>query len=413
MVEMPLKQRALFLIALLFLPLAIHCKVLLGVDRFFQENQWEKLKGKRIGLITNHTGVASDLSPTWQLFYHHPEIKLVALFSPEHGFSGLQRAGEKVDTTSLQKIPVHSLYGKTRRPTKEMLQGVDVLVYDMQDIGCRSYTYISTLFMAMEEAAQDPKIPLIVLDRPNPLGGMIVEGPMLKPECRSFIGYINVPYRYGMTVGELATYFNEEYHIQCPLEVVRMTGWRREMHFGNTELTWIPTSPNIPEADTPFYYAATGILGELDIVSIGIGTPLPFKIIGAPWIQAEELCKQLELLHLPGVSFVPFHFRPLMGPYKGEDCHGALLRFTHPQMNKVVRVQYFLINTLKKLYPKEFQQRIQSISPEKRTFFCKVNGNTEMWDIIAHTTEFAWKLIEFQKNERATFLQKRSRYLFY
>ena len=216
-----------------------------------------------------------------------------------------------------------------------MLKDVDILIYDIQDIGSRSYTYITTLFYVMEEAAK-AQIPLIVLDRPNPINGLLVEGPMLNERWRSFIGYVNVPYCHGMTVGELALFFNAEYQIGCKLEVIQMQGWKRWMHFEDTGLAWVPTSPHIPEADTPLFYASTGIIGELGIVSIGIGYSLPFKVVGAPWIRAQEFATAMNAQRLPGVHFMPYHFKPFYGLYKEKQCQGVLIRITDPHVFKFI-----------------------------------------------------------------------------
>lgn len=237
---------------LLLLCVASTCwaKVELGVDVFFKDGIYKELKGKRVGLVTNHTGVNSQLQSTIDLFQNNaPGVKLVALFAPEHGINGQAYAWERVeDKKSAPGIPIYSLHGDTRRPTAKMLDGIDVLVYDIQDIGCRSYTYTTTLFYVMEEAAKR-NIPVIVLDRPNPINGVIVDCPMLEEKWRSFIGYINVPYCHGMTIGELARFFNEKYEIGCKLKVVLMKGWKRSMSYKDTGLQWVPTSPHIPEAD--------------------------------------------------------------------------------------------------------------------------------------------------------------------
>ena len=202
-------------------------------------------------------------------------VFLKALFSPEHGLTGLAYSWEKVKDHKEDGIPVYSLHGETRRPTAAMLKDLDVLIYDIQDIGVRPYTYISTLFYSMEEAAKR-HMQFVVLDRPNPINGHMIDGPMLEEQWRSYIGYINIPYCHGMTIGELAEYFNAEYKIGCNLKVVAMEGWSRDMTFKDTGLHWVPTSPHIPEAETPLFFATTGLIGELNIVNIGIGYTLPF-----------------------------------------------------------------------------------------------------------------------------------------
>ncbi len=389
-------------------------KVLLGVDVFFKEKKLAEWKGKRFGLITNQTGVDKQMRSTVDLFLDNAfDVKLIALFSPEHGACGQSYAAEEVnDHKGPKDIPIYSLHGKTRRPTAQMLKDIDVLVYDIQDIGSRTYTYATTLFYMMEEAAK-LNIALIVLDRPNPINGKLIEGPMIKEKWRSFIGYVNVPYCHGMTIGELARYFNEEYHIGCKLEVIAMKGWQRWMNFTDTGLSWIPTSPNIPEADTPLFYATTGIIGELGIVSIGIGYTLPFKILGAPWIKAGELAGKMNEQHLPGVHFLPYYFRPFYGLYKGKDCQGVLIKITDPHAYRPIAVQYMLLGILNLLYPKQMQASLSALEPGRKELFCKANGNEEMFTLLSKEKYIAWKLISFQKEEREQFRQTRQKYLLY
>jgi len=396
---------------LLILTIGAEAKVELGVDLFFAE-KLGSLKGAKVGLVTNHTGLNGELRSTIDLFLAQKgHSTLVAIFSPEHGLSGSVHAGEKVGSEA-EEIPIYSLYGENRRPTEKMLQGIDLIVYDIQEIGIRPYTYATTLFYVMEEAAKK-KIRVVVLDRPNPLGGLLVDGPMLNGKLRSFLGYINVPYCHGMTIGELARFFNGEYQIGCDLEVVAMRGWKRSMLYRDTGLEWIPTSPNIPEPDTPFYCAATGMLGELELVNIGIGYTLPFKIIGAPWISGKEFAAQLNGQNLPGVLFAAFSFRPFYGPYKGQDCQGVKILITDHAKYRPLSVQYLLIGMLKSLYPKEFSKRLNEVNPERIKLFTKVSGNEEIYAMLLNEKYVAWKLIEFQKEERNVFLQKREKYLLY
>ena len=234
-------------------------KVQLGVDVFFQEERFKALKGKKVALLINHTSVDGQQRPTLELLQEvEGDFKIRALFCPEHGMTGVAHNAEHVAHQKEGHLTCYSLHGTHRRPTTEMLKGIDVVVCDIQEIGCRSYTYATTLYYMMEEAAKR-NIEVVVLDRPNPLGGMIVDGPMLKDTNRSFLGYINVPYCHGMTIGELARFFNEEYKVKCRLKVVPLKGWKREMTYQETGLAWTPTSPQIPEADTPFFYPATGL----------------------------------------------------------------------------------------------------------------------------------------------------------
>jgi len=383
----------------------------LGVDCLFEASNIVKLQGKKLGLVTNQTGVSSNLSSTIELFLNH-DIQLIALFAPEHGLYGLEQAGVKIEPQNINGLPVYSLYGITRRATSSMLQGIDLLVFDIQDIGCRSYTYLTTLCYILEEAAKH-KISVMVLDRPNPMGGLIVDGPMLEDKWRSFIGYINVPYCHGMTIGELACYFNQEYHIGCDLEVIRMKGWQRSMSFKDTKLCWIPTSPNIPEAETHLFYASTGILGELGIANIGIGSTLPFKVVGAPWINAKQFAKKLNAQKLPGVIFHPCYYRPLTGLYQAEDCQGVLLFILDHKIYKPLSVQYMIIGLLKSLYQEQFANRLKKLGSERKKNFCKVNGNEYMLEVLNSEGYVAWKLISYQFEDRQKFLTKRGTYLLY
>lgn len=402
------------LILFIFCSFCIEAKVRLGVDVFFEEEDWAAYKGKSVALLTNHTGVTKDLHPTLDMVLKqagHWEIK--AIFSPEHGLDGSEQAGKEVSDFRLpHSIPVYSLYGKNRRPTDQMLKGIDVIFCDIQDIGSRSYTYMSTLYYVMEEAARRG-ITIVIFDRPNPMGGNIVDGPVLSDGFRSFVGYVDVPYCHGMTMGELAKYFNTERQINCRLKVIPMRGWERRMSFRDTGLQWVPTSPNIPEQDTPFFYATTGILGELSIVNIGIGYTQPFKLVGAPWIDGKKLAAQLNAQKFPGVKFFPIVYRPLFGLYKNEECKGVKIFITDETTFKPVAVQYMLIGMLKSLYPQEFAKRIGQVSTERKKFFNLINGTDEIWNLMTLERYPAWKMVEHDKKEREKFISKRKSYLLY
>jgi len=293
-----------------------------------------------------------------------------------------------------------------------MLRGIEIVIFDIQDIGIRPYTYISSLFYMMEEAAKYG-IEIIVLDRPNPMGGIIVDGPMLDKNWRSFIGYVNVPYCHGMTVGELAQFFNAEYAIHAKLRVIPLQGWKRDMDFFHTGLIWIPTSPYVPEADTPFYMATTGLLGELELVNIGIGYTLPFKCVGAPWIDADTFAAKLNEQRCAGVHFLPFHYRPFYGLYKEEECHGVLIRILDPTCYRPSTTQYLIMGILKSLYPKEVERRLTHQNSGKKQLFCKANGNAEAWRLLREEKYIAWKLVALDKEERKHFLEIRKKYLLY
>lgn len=403
----------LFLATLVTAP-PIFGKVTIGADRAFEKSYAPWFSGKRIGLITNQTGITSSGKSTIQFFLDAQgeyKFKLVRLFAPEHGLQGELHAGEKVPGgMTYKEIPVVSLYGATRKPTALMLKGIDLLVFDIQDIGYRSYTFASTLFYVMEAAAQE-KIPVVVLDRPNPMGGMVVDGPMLEDRFRSFVGYINTPYAHGMTVGELARFFNGEYKINCQLKVLPMSGWKRTLSFEKTGLSWIPTSPNIPDAQAAICYGITGILGELSLVDIGIGNTCPFRLIVAPWIEADRLIKILNQRPNPGVQFVATHYKPYSGQYKGVACHGVLIIVTDPINIRPVTTCWSIVDALKRLYPKQMSQAMKAALLRK-DFFCKITGTAAVWEALATPAPFQ-KLTSIHSQARTRFTQLRQKYLLY
>lgn len=381
--------------------------VKLGID-ILAEKQYHILKGKRIGIITNPTGVDGKLCSSVDVISHLPDVKLVALFGPEHGFKG-GKMGTISEDGTLKNIKVFSLYGAVRRPTQEMLKGIDILVFDIQDIGSRSYTYISTMRYCMEEAAKY-NIQFVVLDRPNPLGGLLVDGPILDIKFESFVGNIPVPYVYGMTVGEIALFLNKELSINCNLTVIKMEGWKRNMLWENTGLLWTPTSPHIPEPDTPFFYPITGILGELGIVNVGVGYTLPFKLVGAPWIDAEKITTYLNSKKLPGVYFQPFHFTPFYGLYKGEECNGFRIIIKDKRNYKPVETGYHIIECLLSLYPDKFNFSL--VAPSNKDMFDKVNGSNKI------RTQFqsgikTEEIVKSYQLDLKEFIEKRKKYLLY
>jgi uncharacterized protein YbbC (DUF1343 family) len=278
----------------------------LGIDVLASEN-FSILQGKRVGLVTNQTGVNGNGEKTRVVLKR--AVNLVALYTPEHGLDGTELAGKYVSTRKdpLTGLPAYSLYGKTRKPTPEMLAGVDILVFDMQDIGCRSYTYISTMAKCME-ACGELGIPFVVLDRPNPMGGIQIEGPSVEPQWISFVSQFPIPYRHGLTVGELAYMSNNKGYTKprCKLQVVKMQGYNRAMTWSDTGLRWVRTSPNIPRATSPLYYTATGIAGSGSGFDIGVGGPYPFEYVAAPFLPQQEFLAYLRRLDMPGVTFAPY-----------------------------------------------------------------------------------------------------------
>jgi uncharacterized protein YbbC (DUF1343 family) len=284
----------------------ISAAVELGID-VLEQNNYALLRGKRVGLVTNQTSVDSRGNKTRVLLHQH--CNLVALYTPEHGLSGTEKAGRYVKSRKdpLTGLAAYSLYGPTRKSTPAMLRGIDVLVFDIQDIGCRSYTYISTMGKCMEAAAEN-NVSFVVLDHPNPLGGVRIEGPSVEPSWISFVGQFPVPYVHGLTVGELAKMANDRGWIRghCNLTVVPMRGWSRSMTWTDTGLHWIPTSPNIPYATTPVYYVVTGMIGELNGAETGVGGRAPFEVIAANWVNAPDFTRYLRSLDLSGVIFTAF-----------------------------------------------------------------------------------------------------------
>src|SRR5216117_2906073 len=322
--------RFVLLAAVLPLVPVVSAQVQLGSD-VLAANGFKELQGKRVGLITNPSGVNRKGESTIDLLRHARGVKLVALFGPEHGVYGDVKAGENIRDKTDQRtgLQVHSLYGATRKPTPAMLKGLDALVYDLQDTGVRSYTFISTMGLAMEACAE-AGVEFVVLDRPNPLGGERVEGPMIDERFRSFVGQWNIPYAYGMTCGELARMINEEGWIKtpCRLTVVSMNGWRRAMVWRDTGLAWAPTSPNVPRGTSPLYYAATGLFGELAGGSgANIGTRLkrPFECVIAPWLDAARFSAAMNSYGLSGMRFPTFSVT-----YEGQRLQGALLKIDDP-----------------------------------------------------------------------------------
>ena len=374
----------------------------------FAEKEYKILKGKKVGIITNITGVDRNLRSSVDIISSLPDVKIVSIFAPEHGFKG-GKMGFIEDKKLNESVKIFSLYGKTRRPTKEMLKGIDVLIFDIQDIGSRSYTYISTMRYCMEESAKN-NITFIILDRPNPLGGILVDGPILDMNFESFVGCAPIPYVHGMTVGEIGLFLNEELKINCNLKVIKMEGWKRKMLWEDNSLLWIPTSPHIPEPDTPFYYPITGIIGELGIVNVGVGYTIPFKIIGAPWIDGVKLAEELNKRKIDGVYFQPFYFTPFYGLYKDEECSGIRIIIKDKRNYKPVETCYFIIDALLKLYPEKFDfNKIQSSNIE---MFDKVNGT----DLIRKQFQNGVKvedIINSYKKALNEFIEKRKKYLLY
>lgn len=362
------------------------------------------IEGKNVGLITNPTGVNRRLVSDIDLIAHAPGVHLAALFGPEHGIRGAHQAGANVSGYHDPQtgIPVYSLYGSHRQPTPQMLKGVDVLVYDIQPVGTRFYTYLYTMADAMKAAAK-AHIPFVVLDRPDPLGGIKVQGPVLETGYASFVGQYPIALRYGMTVGELAELFNAEFHLGADLTVVKMHGWKRSMYYDDTPLQFVMPSPNMPTLKTALVYPGFGLV-EGTNVSEGRGTTRPFELIGAPWIDAAKLAAALNEKHLLGTRFRPVHFTPTFSKYQGALCNGVQVHVLDRQTFNPVVAGLTAIETIRELYPKTFQF--------KKTHFDNLIGNDWVRQDIERDVPVSKMLARWQKR-LSKFEQVRRKYLLY
>ena len=385
-----------------------------GID-VLRSRGFDVLKGKRVGLVTNPTGISADLEPTIDILFRAPGVKLVALFGPEHGVRGDVEGGKVIDgyNDSRTGLPVYSLYGRTRKPTKDMLRGIDVLVYDIQDIGVRSYTYISTLGLVMEAAAEN-NVAVVVLDRPNPLTGTRVEGPMLDLRYKSFIGAFQIPYVYGMTAGELAEMINLEGWLdnraKCKLTVVPMEGWKRSMWWDETGLVWVPTSPHIPHSTTPMFYVMTGLLGELGTANQGVGYTLPFELVGAPWVDGDKLASYLNSKKLPGVSFRPLSYRPFYFDTSDTRFLGVQVHVTDLDLLNMTAVQISVLDALQRLFPeKDIFQRAKA---DRISAFDRAAGSSVLRKSL-QTRRSVETILKEIDEELVPFKAARAKYLIY
>jgi uncharacterized protein YbbC (DUF1343 family) len=323
-----------------------------GLETYESMNS-DPLHGKRIGIITNQTGVDSQGNRTVDLLSRQSGAQLIAIFSPEHGFNGTDEAriGDSVDPKL--HVPIYSLYGAARRPTDAMLRGIDVLIFDIQDAGVRFYTYVTTMAYCLEEAARR-HIAFYVFDRPNPLGGDVIEGPVLDADKLSFTGYFPMPVRYGMTIGELARMFNTEKKIGADLHVIGMQDWHRSETYDQTGLPWIAPSPNLRNLDAAFLYPGVEIL-QAGHVSVGRGTSAPFEMLGAPWIDGKALAAELTKRNIAGVAFTATRFTPAEDLYEGQECQGVRLKLTSRTGLRSMRMGLEIADALHRMYPQHFE----------------------------------------------------------
>lgn len=357
-----------------------------------RDNGFAQLKGKRVGLITNPSGVDNNLKSTIDILHEADGVELVGLYAPEHGVRGDVHAGDKVDNFVDPKtgVTVYSMYGKSLKPTPEMLQDVDVLLYDIQDNGCRSFTFISSMGVAMDACAELGK-EFMVLDRPNPVGGNKIEGNIVEDSCFSFVSKFPIPYLYGLTPGELAQYLNEEGLLpsgkKVDLTVVPMEGWTRDMSFAETGMPWVLPSPHIPNPEASLYYPASGIMGELEYMNIGVGYTLPFKLFCASWVNANDLSDAMNALDLPGVKFRPIYTKPFYSFGKGENMQGVEVYITDKDAAPITLIQFYVMQELARLYPDH--KPFETCNPKRHDMFDKVVGSKNIRKIFGKNYKVA------------------------
>lgn len=402
-----LRRFLLALVALQFLALAAWADpVRLGVEVLL-DKKIALVEGKRVGLVTNPSAVDGRLVQTLDRLLADKRLTLTQLYAPEHGLRGAlpNGAGGITGVDPLSGVPVEALWGKKDRPSPESLERVDVLVFDIQDIGSRTYTYATTLGQVMQRAAAAKK-PLIVLDRPNPLGGELFEGPIREPKHKSLIGWGPLPVTHGMTFGELARFYNAELKIGCDLTVVEMEGWKRQMQWEDTGLQWVPTSPGIPHPLNAHLYVATGMVGGSGAnVNEGGGNSMPFELIGAPFIEPQKYLDALKAQDVPGLMFRAMTFRPWRGQFAGKIVHGVQLLLQDRRIFRPLRTALILMTALQKTHPELFK-----IKDDQR--FARVWGNDEVLKQVREGK--TWQDIEASwGQDLAAFGQKRSKYLLY
>ena len=404
--------KGLFLsILLIFTASVSAAKVQTGIE-VLRADGFKLLEGKRVGLTTNPTGVDSNLKSTIDILWEAENVNLVALYGPEHGVRGNVHAGDVVDNEVDKKtgLKMYSLYGKTKKPNKEMMDEIDVMVYDIQDNGCRSYTYISTMGMLMEACIEHGK-ELIVLDRPNPLGGEKIEGCLVEDGYISFVSQFKIPYLYGQTPGELALYLNAtDYENKCKLTVVEMKGWERDMTWDETGLEWIVASPHVPHGQSAVFYPVTGIFGEFGYISIGVGYTLPFEVMGAPWISADTLAEAMNALELPGLEFRPIYYKPYYSTFQGELCQGVQIHILDYKKARLSEVQFLVVQELMRLWPEK--DWFQLCNQKRFGMFDKVCGTNKIREMFGK--RYQWEDIrEYWYKDVEAYREASSKYYLY
>jgi len=390
--------RLLFIYIFLYQP--IQGKVKLGID-VLAENNFSIIKNKKVGLIINHTSINSNWRSTIEIIAESNVCELVAIFTPEHGFDGKLDEYINYGDSLIYNVPVYSLYGETLRPEKRMIRNIDYLIFDILDIGTRFYTYIGTMKYCME-VANENNIGFIVLDRPNPINGIDISGPMLKNiNVFGLAGVHNLPIRHGMTPGELALLFKADEKMQLNLNIIKMEGWKREMWFDETGLPWVNPSPNIRNMNQASLYPGLGLFERLNVANKR-GLPSPFEMIGAPWINAYDFVNSLNKYNLSGVNFTPIKFSPEEHKYSNELCEGIYITITDREKLEPVKLGFIIIITLYKMYPEEFDiNKLWHITRSKGLI-----------QEIKNDPSIA-ELIRYWNNDLDIFRNKRGQYLLY
>lgn len=389
-----------------------------GIDNLV-DTKFELLRNKKVALLTNIASRTRFLEESVKVLAETDKLNLCALLVPEHGYFAQVPAGELVSGEIIYGIPTYSLYGKNRRPTKNMIGNCDAVVIDLQDIGVRPYTFISTMYNVMDACAEY-RIPVYILDRPNPLGGLVVDGNIVEEDAKSFVGIVPVPYLHGMTMGELAMMINEEGWLQkdfkgvprkCDLTVVKMKRWRRDMTWENTQTVWIPTSPNIASVNAIRGMALTGLLGEISLCSIGIGTGLPFQYLGMPNFNIENLESKFKQFKDYGIKAMPTRFTPTTGKYANTQCNGVLFAFQTPQNCKLYSSSIEILLGLRKTYPTYFQDTL--IHSNKQAMFVKILGSKDIFEKLTSKTATDDEIRALARKGLTEFISKREKYLLY
>ncbi|HPI19845.1 MAG TPA: DUF1343 domain-containing protein [Candidatus Kapabacteria bacterium] len=390
--------------------------VRLGIDNLIKSN-FEVLAGKRVILYTNQSGRTSEGTLTAEIFAEQNKFLTLAFFTPEHGLYSTVPAGEEIANDKIFDIPIISLYGGSKKPTAKQLENCDAVVVDIQDIGVRSYTYISTLYYIMEACAEQ-NVEVVILDRPNPIGGLIVDGNVVEEQFKSFIGIIPVPYLHGCTIGEIAKLINGEgwlkkdgKPIKAKLNVIKMSGWQRWMSWEDTGFSWIPTSPHIPSVDAARGYATLGSFGELGVISIGIGTTLPFQYIGSPEFNTDDVYKSFKNNKIDGLDLIPTRYRPFYAKYSNTDCNGFLLRFKLNNHYEPYTAGFRIMLAIREIHPEIFD--INTVNEKAKQMFCKATGTDELFYALFDLNATDEKVLQICNKGKKEFLLKRAKYLLY